>query len=156
MDDAARELVQLMDGAHWPAVGVIDGPLCKQVTAKLDKARIAWARDEMQPAHIAELPASLVEADSLLADTGSCVAVNRTATERLMCYLPGTCIVVATVGQLCEHLPAAWERIAGKLAEPEFRGEIVIITGPSRTADIEKILILGVHGPERLVVLLVG
>jgi L-lactate dehydrogenase complex protein LldG len=54
-----------------------------------------------------------------------------------------------------EHLPAAWETIAPRIADPGLRGEFVIITGPSRTADIEKILILGVHGPKRVVVLLV-
>jgi len=56
---------------------------------------------------------------------------------------------------LVEHLPAAWAEIARRAADPSLRGEFVIITGPSRTADIEKILILGVHGPKRLVVLLV-
>jgi L-lactate dehydrogenase complex protein LldG len=46
--------------------------------------------------------------------------------------------------------------LAPRVAEPDRRGEFVIVTGPSRTADIEKILILGVHGPKRLIVLLVG
>jgi L-lactate dehydrogenase complex protein LldG len=57
---------------------------------------------------------------------------------------------------LAEHLPAAWPAIAARAAEPARRGEFVIVTGPSRTADIEKILILGVHGPKRLVVMLIG
>ena len=57
---------------------------------------------------------------------------------------------------MAEHLPAAWATIAAACADPAARGEFVIVTGPSRTADIEKILILGVHGPKRLVVLLVG
>ena len=156
MADAADRLVEVLDGSEWLAVGAVDGPLCKQVTAKLDQARVAWASEQMQPAAIADLPGGLVEAQCLLADTGSCVIVCRTAPERLMCYLPETCIVVATVDQLREHLPAAWDDIARKLADPGLRGEIVIVTGPSRTADIEKILILGVHGPKRLVVLLVG
>jgi len=57
---------------------------------------------------------------------------------------------------LTEHLPAAWPSIAARAAEPTLGGEFLIVTGPSRTADIEKILILGVHGPKRLVVMLVG
>ncbi len=156
VDAAAQKLVELADGSKWPAIGAVDGPLCTQVTAKLDRARLAWVGEDVQPAAIAELPAGLVEAQWLLADTGSCVVTARTAPERLTCYLPETCVVVATLDMLREHLPAAWEEIAGKLAQPGLRGEVVIITGPSRTADIEKILILGVHGPKRLVVLLVG
>jgi L-lactate dehydrogenase complex protein LldG len=63
--------------------------------------------------------------------------------------------VVARTEQLTEHLPAAWAALAARATTPDRRGEYVIITGPSRTADIEKVLILGVHGPKRLVVLLV-
>ena len=69
--------------------------------------------------------------------------------------MPPACVVVARVDQLAEHLPAAWAAIAARAADPALRGEFVIVTGPSRTSDIEKILILGVHGPKRLVVLLV-
>ena len=46
--------------------------------------------------------------------------------------------------------------VAAACRPQESRGEIVLITGPSRTADIEKKLILGVHGPKRLVVMIVG
>jgi L-lactate dehydrogenase complex protein LldG len=74
----------------------------------------------------------------------------------LLCYLPPACVVIAKVPQLAEHLPAAWTAVAPRVADPAQRGEFVIVTGPSRTADIEKILILGVHGPKRLVVILVG
>ena len=73
-----------------------------------------------------------------------------------MCYLPPVCIIVARVDQLAEHLPAAWGPISTACSTKDARGEIVLITGPSRTADIEKILILGVHGPKRLVVFVVG
>ena len=100
--------------------------------------------------------ASVVEADILLADTGSCLIACPTAQDRLLCYLPPACVVVARLEQLREHLPAAWPTVAPRVADPAQRGEFVIVTGPSRTADIEKILILGVHGPKRLVVVLIG
>ena len=105
---------------------------------------------------MSELPAGLVAAERLLADTGSCMAACRTPQERLMCYLPPVCVIIARADQLAEHMPAAWDEISRRTADTEVRGEFVLITGPSRTADIEKILILGVHGPKRLIVLLVG
>jgi L-lactate dehydrogenase complex protein LldG len=130
--------------------------LTRQLCAGLPPERIGWAAPDWSPAHIADLPAGLVAADLLLADTGTCMVACRTPHERLMCYLPPVSIVVANVDRLFEHLPAAWEEIARRAADPGLRGEFVFITGPSRTSDIEKILILGVHGPKRLVVLLVG
>ena len=156
MEDARAKLAELADASGWDTLGAVDRPLCHELADDMGPARVAWAEDDWQPSRIAELSAGIVAAESLLADTGTCVVSNRTPPERLMCYLPPACVVVARVDQLTEHMPAAWEEIARRTAEPDRRGEFVLITGPSRTADIEKILILGVHGPKRLVVLLVG
>ncbi len=111
---------------------------------------------DWQPRQMAELSAGVIEAEALLADTGSCLIACPTVQDRLLCYLPPACVVLARVEQLAEHLPAAWAEISARAADPALRGELVIVTGPSRTSDIEKILTLGVHGPKRLIVILVG
>jgi len=150
------ELVAPLTGPPDGAVlGAIDRPDLRELAAGLPAGRIAWVADEGDPRQMAGLGAGLVAAEVLLADTGSCVVAAATAAERLMCYLVPICIVLARVDQLREHLPAAWGELAEKLSDPQRRGELVVLTGPSRTSDIEKILILGVHGPKRLVVLLV-
>jgi len=156
MIEARDKLAEMIERSEWRTLGAAQRPICRELTADLPPERLAWARDAWPPEEMAELSAGLVAAEALLADTGSCLVANHTAEERLLCYLPPACVVIAKVEQLAEHMPAAWQKIAAGTAEPERRGEFVLITGPSRTADIEKILILGVHGPKRLVVLLVG
>ena len=119
----------------------------------------------VSPPEIATLDASVIGAEYLLADTGSAVVASASAFDRMLCYLPPVCCVVATGQMLREHLPAAWpeicQRIKGKPTDsPDLdqsvpiqdHGEFLIVTGPSRTADIEKILVMGVHGPKRLIV----
>jgi L-lactate dehydrogenase complex protein LldG len=155
MDEAQRQLADLMRQSEWANIGAPDTPAARQLTAGLSERPVQWIGADCKPRDIAQLDAGLIEADTLLADTGSCMIACRATHERLMCYLPPACVVLARVGQLVEHLPAAWADIARRSADGQLRGEFVIVTGPSRTADIEKILILGVHGPKRLVVLLV-
>lgn len=155
MENARAKLVQLMDASQWVTIGAVDTLLTQQITTGLPPERIGWVDETWPPARIADLPAGLVAAERLLADTGSCLVACPTGHERLMCYLPPASVVVAKTGQLAEHMPAAWDEVAATAAGPGLTGEHVIITGPSRTADIEKILILGVHGPKRLVVMLV-
>jgi L-lactate dehydrogenase complex protein LldG len=154
--EAGQKLASIIQEAGWSRIAAVDRPLAHEVTAALPADKVAWTQDNWQPREMAELPAGLVTADYLLADTGTSVIACRTAPERLLCYLPPACVVVAKADQLHEHLPAAWPEIARRAADRELTGEFVMVTGPSRTADIEKILILGVHGPKRLVVLLVG
>jgi L-lactate dehydrogenase complex protein LldG len=156
MDQARTELAEMVRAAEWPKIGAIAGPLVRDVATNLPAEQLAWIDDRWAPPDIAQLSAGIISPVTLLADTGSCVFACNTAQQRLMCYLPPVCVVIARVEQLVEHLPAAWETIGPQCAEPDRRGELVIVTGPSRTADIEKILILGVHGPKRLVVVLVG
>ncbi len=156
MAEARLKLAELLAKENWFPVAAMDRPLCRELLAELAPAHVAWPSPDWTPTSMADLSVSVVEADYLLADTGSCVIACGTAQERLLCYLPPACLVVATVDRLREHLPAAWVEIAPRVADPALRGEFVIVTGPSRTADIEKILILGVHGPKRLIALLIG
>jgi L-lactate dehydrogenase complex protein LldG len=155
MQDARRQLAELVSQAGWTSIGAMDRPLAREVASGLPASSLNWQMADWPPPRMAQLSASLIEPEALLADTGSCVVCCPTAVDRLLCYLPPACVVVARTGQLCEHLPAAWASLGPRVADPAMKGEFVIVTGPSRTADIEKILILGVHGPKRLVVLLV-
>ena len=107
-------------GGNWPnwsarpsgPLGMMDRPLVRDVAADLPPGLADWAAAEWQPQPMAELSASVVEADILLADTGSCLIACPTAQDRLLCYLPPACVVVAGIEQLAEHLPAAWPAIA--------------------------------------------
>ena len=156
IEDARRRLAELAAQAEWTTLGAMDRPLVRQAAAELPSEMVQWAASDWQPRRIAEFSASAIEADCLVADTGSCLISCPTAEDRLLCYLPPACVVIARVDQLTEHLPAAWPSIVARAADPTLGGEFLIVTGPSRTADIEKILILGVHGPKRLVVILAG
>jgi L-lactate dehydrogenase complex protein LldG len=146
----------LVEKSGWREALVMDRPLAWQLANSATGLQTIAIPDIPVPRDLETIPVSILEAECLLADTGSAVVVCRNPGERLACYLPPACVIVATVDRLCEHLPAAWDRITRVARQPECRGECVIITGPSRTADIEKILILGVHGPKRLVVYLIG
>jgi L-lactate dehydrogenase complex protein LldG len=156
MQDARRQLAELVRQAGWTSLSVMDRPLVRDAIVDLPAGLATPATPNMAPKQLAEVSASVIEADVLLADTGSSMIACATSEDRLLCYLPPACVVIARVDRLFEHLPAAWPTIAPRVADPAQRGEFVIVTGPSRTADIEKILILGVHGPKRYVVILAG
>ena len=110
---------------------------------------------QADPKELQKFNASLVCAEYLLTDTGSAVVRAPSAFARLLCYLSPACFVIAKKSQLREHLPHAWRELKGESGIASTKtGEYLIVTGPSRTADIEKILILGVHGPKKLVILI--
>lgn len=155
--DAAREDFQrLIRDAGWKQGLVLDRPEAWRLASDISDLEVHRVPENPPPRDLEPLPVSVLQADWLLADTGSSVVVCNHPGERLACYLPPACVIVATADKLREHLPAAWEEMVPLARQPERRGEFVIITGPSRTADIEKILILGVHGPKRLIVYVVG
>jgi L-lactate dehydrogenase complex protein LldG len=85
-----------------------------------------------------------------LADTGS-LAQNSTAIEqRLVSSLPGIHIALVPTSGILPDMPALLARV-----NPKESAYLAMITGASRTADIERVLTIGVHGPERLVIVFV-
>jgi len=87
----------------------------------------------------------------LIAQTGSVVVTTaQTGSRRTIAY-PTTHIVVAKKNQLIEELSDALKSLSLKY-ETNFPSQLTVITGPSRTADIEKTLVMGAHGPKELII----
>jgi L-lactate dehydrogenase complex protein LldG len=90
------------------------------------------------------------EMDWALADTGTLVQDATAVEQRLASTLPRIHVALVRGGRLLPDLASLLERV-----KPERASYLAFITGPSRTADIERVLTIGVHGPARLVILFV-
>ncbi len=90
-------------------------------------------------------------ADYVIADTGSLVLLSSAQEARMISLLPPVHIAVVARSRFVSNL----NQLLTILAKPaEQTSAMVFITGPSRTADIEQILIQGVHGPGEIHVVL--
>lgn len=96
--------------------------------------------------------ATITLAESLVAATGS-VFVSAECGGRGASIVAPVHIVIATALQIVPTLATTFEWICSNGAAAR-NSMMSLITGPSRTGDIEKIIVLGAHGPRRLIVVL--
>ena len=90
-----------------------------------------------------------------IADTGTCVVVTDDEEKRLKTMLPETSVFILRADDIVPHLAD----IAPFLRSRQADGRVSytsFITGPSRTADIERVSAIGVHGPLAVQIVLVG
>lgn len=92
--------------------------------------------------------------DALIAQTGSVLLTTRSGGGRALSVLPPHHVVIARMDQLVPDLPSAYELLHHTYGPGHWPSMITLITGPSRTGDIERILVLGAHGPRKLTVIL--
>ncbi|MCS6991883.1 MAG: lactate utilization protein [Chitinophagales bacterium] len=98
--------------------------------------------------------AGLTSCEALIARTGSILITSRTESGRALSIFPPVHLVLAYANQLVYDLRDAYQLVMNRYGH-QPPSMISIITGPSRTADIEKTLVLGAHGPKELWVLFV-
>jgi L-lactate dehydrogenase complex protein LldG len=96
--------------------------------------------------------AGITECDVLVAQTGSLIVTSRSSGGRALSVLPPHHVVLARREQLVRDLSAAFALIQQKYGT-DYPSMISLVTGPSRTGDIERILVLGAHGPKKLTVI---
>ncbi|MBX2921538.1 MAG: LUD domain-containing protein [Chitinophagaceae bacterium] len=114
----------------------------------LQQAGISLVNDVLQ----AEV--ALTDCECLVARTGSVVlSAGQSSGRALPVYAP-VHIVIANVGQLLYDTGNAISFLQGKY-EDNLPSSLHFIAGPSRTGDIEKTLVMGVHGPKDVFVLLI-
>jgi L-lactate dehydrogenase complex protein LldG len=94
--------------------------------------------------------------DYVLADTGTLVLLTRRGQARTISLLPPVHIAIVRPQQILSGLSDLFPliRFESLSIGTDLSSAITFITGPSRTADIELTLVVGVHGPQQLHVLL--
>lgn len=121
-----------------------------QIQSELKKNDISFSNEEY---NFFDMDAGITECEFLIARTGSVLVSSATESGRQMNVFPPIHIVLAHVSQLVATPEDALNAIQNKYGN-YLPSTISTITGPSRTADIEKTLVLGAHGPKEFVVFL--
>jgi len=104
----------------------------------------------------ADTPVSVSAAVAGIAETGTLVLLSGPRTPTTLNYLPDVHLVVLDARRIVGAYEDAWAMLRAAGGAAGFMPRAVNwITGPSRSADIELVLLLGVHGPRRLHILLV-
>ena len=93
-----------------------------------------------------------------VAETGTLVLLSGPESPTTLNFLPPTHVVVIATGEIAGDYEQVWTRLRTESTDETGRfmpRTVNWITGPSRTADIEQKLLLGMHGPQRLHIVIV-
>lgn len=122
----------------------------KHISEKISEFHILSAE---QDTNFSQIEVAISSCEFLIARTGSVVVTSASLSGRQIISYPPIHIVMADTSQLVDYPEDAYNAISIKYSH-NIPSQITTITGPSRTADIEKTLVLGAHGPKEFIVLL--
>lgn len=141
-NDAADQLKKLINAHKWRNVYATESfPLS---LLERGKVPVITNLDEYTNADV-----SITNCEALIARTGTIVVSSGHESSRKLTVFPPVHVVIAKPDQLFFDLDNAIKHLKAKFGG-KFPSIISLITGPSRTADIEKTLVLGAHGPKDL------
>ncbi len=145
-EEACRSLQQLARERDWKSLLVWEQPILDL----LHSAGVPGLKAGRQQVHQADV--GVTGCECLIARTGTIVLSS--AGGRAASVFPPVHVVIAYANQTVYDFRDAWQRIATRY-DQRLPSMISFATGPSRTADIEKTLVLGAHGPREVYVLFV-
>jgi L-lactate dehydrogenase complex protein LldG len=149
-NELTAELRALRDTEKWQRVATHQSPFARTQAAALGLPTLVT--DEGYDKHeLEQCDVGISECDALIAQTGTVLVTSKTAGGRALSCLPPHHVVIARREQMVSDLPAAFALIKAKHGA-NYPSMISFITGPSRTGDIERILVLGAHGPKKLTI----
>ncbi|WP_201979833.1 LutC/YkgG family protein [Hymenobacter rubidus] len=122
-----------------------------EMQALLYKAGVAFRADESEFIEKADL--GLTSCEALVARTGSVLVSAATASGRRLSIYPDQHLVLARPSQVVAEIGEALGVVQVRYGT-RLPSMVSLTSGPSRTADIEKTLVLGAHGPRRIALFL--
>jgi L-lactate dehydrogenase complex protein LldG len=149
--DAAAWLKDYVLKNHFQKIARAPQPEILALTSGIEAKTIQVGNDAGR--NLQEFDLGITGCSCLIARTGTVMLTSQSGHGRVLSVLPHAHLVIARRSQLVPDLKDAYEWLR-KESAPNNPSMVTFITGPSRTADIEKILVLGAHGPKRLAILL--
>ena len=150
--EAARALAQIISALQSSIaakrIALSDAPLLSELVSEK-----AFAGMQICPpvSELFSYDVGITTAQAAIAETGTLVLESERERHRLVSLLPPVHIAVVSSAEICLTIGDALKRLR---ANGDAMGRaITFITGPSRTADIELTLTVGVHGPKELYVI---
>jgi L-lactate dehydrogenase complex protein LldG len=144
-----REEFTALKGELIESVKTLAGFLKGFATIATDGSDLVGKAIGEANASVRECDLGVTSCDCLVAQTGSIIVSTLSAGGRALSVLPPTHLVIARREQIVPDLATAMALLR-KRYDKHWPSALSVITGPSRTADIEKILVMGAHGPKRL------
>lgn len=121
------------------------------ITQLMDKVGFPYTTDDT---NFPEGMAGITTCEALVSRLGSVIVSSKQGSGRKIFVIPTIHIVLAYSSQVVNELKDAFSLIKNKYGD-QFPSMIASLTGPSRTADIEKTLVTPAHGPRDIFVFLV-
>jgi L-lactate dehydrogenase complex protein LldG len=143
---ATADLVAFLEENNWRH-GYCDPALWTLLKSAFPAGIVV--ETEFDRARVDDYDFGITAATGAIAETGTLILSDRGTSRRLGALAPWVHIVVLRREQIHRDIPTA---LAALPVDPN----IIWVTGPSKTADVEGILIEGVHGPGKQLALLVG
>ncbi|HNY02517.1 MAG TPA: LUD domain-containing protein [Bacteroidales bacterium] len=109
---------------------------------------------EGNPEALTEARIGITRCEYLVARHGTAMVSSRLSPGRRIAVYPEIHLVMAYASQLVPDLKQALSGLKKKYRD-QYPSMVSLISGPSRTADIEKTLVMGAHGPRELYVFLI-
>jgi L-lactate dehydrogenase complex protein LldG len=129
-----------------------------EISISADLADLPWQAAGLVPRTgrpDARMPVAVASALAGVAETGTLMLVSGETHSTAANFLPEIHIVVLPAERLGATYEDGWDRLRRE-RNGQVPRTVNLITGPSRTGDIEQRILLGAHGPRRLHILLVG
>ncbi len=153
LQDAEQQLAALAAENNWQRIATHRAPLAQALAEKLGLPCLL-TDPGYAVAELEKCDAAITGCDCLVAQSGSVLVTTQSAGGRALSVLPPHHIVIAQRSQMVPDMATALQLARTRYA-PDWPSFLSFITGPSRTGDIERILVLGAHGPKKLTIFLV-
>jgi L-lactate dehydrogenase complex protein LldG len=154
--EAATDHVRvLMKSAGWRKIGVHEHALVNRLAQDLELEALSTDQP-FDARELEQCDAGITGCEALIAQTASVLVTTRSSGGRALSVLPPHHVVLATRDQLVGSMADGYRLLYERYGDNNWPSFFSFITGPSRTADVERVLVLGAHGPKRLTVILIN